>query len=593
MKNEKIVVASKTAHSRRLRLFRASAALMLTTLMLVVAASTGATGQTTFKSLVSFDRTDGADPMAGLVQATNGNLYGTTESGGTSGLGTVFKITPSGTLTTLHSFDGTDGSAPYAGLIQATDGNLYGTTSGGGANGSCEFLGSTVGCGTVFKISPGGTLMTLYSFCSKSGCTDGATPLAGLVQATNGDLYGTTYYGGADDSCSYEGAIGCGTVFRITLGGTLTTIYNFTYGFGPLGLTQATNGNFYGTTTNGGANDDCTDGCGTIFRITPAGELATLYSFCSQPNCTDGWVPAGLVQASNGNFYGTTEYGGVNGYGTVFKITPSGTLTTLHSFDGTDGSAPYAGLIQATDGNLYGTTYYGGVNGYGTVFKITPSGTLTTLYSFCSKSNCTDGSNSYAGLVQDTNGTFYGTTQAGGASSYGTVFSLSVGLDPFVETVVPSGTGIQATSGKEGAKIGIMGQGFSSASVVKFGGTQATTVTLSGATYLTATVPPDALTGSVKVTTGTTTLTSTKTFDVLPTITSFTPESGPVGTSVTIKGTGLKQTTKLTFNGKSGTFTVISDTEVKADVPTDATTGKIAVTTKGGSATSATSFTVN
>jgi uncharacterized repeat protein (TIGR03803 family) len=277
--------------------------------------------------------------------------------------------------------------------------------------------------------------------------------------------------------------------------------------------------------------------------------------------------------------------GGANGnYGTVFKITTSGTLTTLHSFDNTDGTSPYAGLVQATDGNLYGTTYLGGANGYGTLFKITTSGTLTTLHSFCPLYGCPDGASLYAGLVQATNGDFYGTTTNGG-SDFGTVFSLSMGLKAFLE--------IQSTSGKEGAKVGILGQGFSSSSVVKFGGTKATTIVLSGTTYITATVPAGALTGSVTVTTGSTTLTSTKTFKVLPTITSFTPSSGPVGTSVTITGTGLDQTTKVTFDGKSATFTVIKDTEVTADVPTGAVTGKIVVTTKGGSATSATSFTVN
>ncbi len=562
MKNKKDCSFDNRAF-QRLKSFRTSAALVFTTLMLVVAATTGATAQT-FKTLYSFCSqngcTDGDNPYAGLVQATNGNLYGTTAGGGASGLGTVFQITPSGALKTLHSFDITDGANPYAGLVQATDGNLYGTTSQDGANGPY---------GTVFKITPSGTPATLYSFCAvyvNHQCTNGANPDAGLVQATDGNFYGTTYVGGTN---------GHGTVFKITSSGTLKTLHSFDGtdgGFPYAGLVQATDGNLYGTTTQGGASGQY--GPGTVFKITPSGTLKTLHSF----DGTDGSVPyAGLVQATNGNLYGTTVEGGLYGYGTVFKITPSGTLKTLHSFDGTDGAIPHAGLVQATDGNLYGTTYGGDPNGYGTVFQITPSGALKTLHVF----DGTDGLLPW-GLVQDTNGNLYGTTGGGD----GTVFSLSVGLGPFVET--------QPTSGKEGAKIGILGQGFSSSSVVKFGSTKATTITLTGTTFITATVPAGALTGSVTVTTGTTTLTSSKTFKVLPTITSFTPGSGPVGTSVTITGMELTQTSKVTFGGvKATTVTVNSDSQVTADVPTGATTGKIAATTKGGSATSATSFTVN
>jgi len=588
----------------------AGAALALAMLVPAVLATGSAQAQTTtqvaqaqtFTTLHSFDYTDGANPYAALVQATNGSLYGTTVSGGANGDGTVFKITPNGTLNSLHSFDEVDGGSPYDGPIQATNGNFYGTTQQGGANNNCAPYN---GCGTVFKMTPSGTLTTLYSFCSQSSCTDGELPYAALVLAPNGDFYGTTQFGGANRY---------GTVFKITPSDTLTTLDNFNYTDGgqlEAALVQGADGNFYGTTIEGGAH-----GYGTVFKITPSGTLRTLYSFCSLSGagngdgafqsgssivCPDGQNPwfGSLVQGTDGNFYGTTVYGGANnscvfsgytvGCGTVFKITPSGTLTTLYSFCSqsgcADGSEPYAGVVRATDGNFYGTTIEGGTGcsapGCGTVFKITPSGKLTTLHSF----DGTSGDYPQAGLVQDTNGNLYGTTAGGGAHGDGTVFSLSVGLRPFVET--------KPTSGKEGSKIGILGQGFSSSSVVKFGGTKATTIVLSGTTFITATVPAGALTGSVTVTTGTTTLTSPQTFKVTPTISSFAPPSGPVGTSVTIKGTGLKQTTKVTFDGKSATFAVNSDTEVTADVPAGATTGKIAVTTKGGSATSATSFTVN
>jgi uncharacterized repeat protein (TIGR03803 family) len=333
---------------------------------------------------------------------------------------------PAQTFTTLFSFDGTDGNNAFAGLVQATNGDLYGTTELGGAYGD----------GTIFKMTTSGTLTTLYSFCPQSGCTDGAIPYAGLVQATNGDLYGTTSNGGVN---------GGGTVFKITLSGTLTTLYSFcsqsacTDGEYPLGvLVQAANGDFYGTTYEGGA-----DGYGTVFKITPSGTLTTLHSFCSQgvhPDCTDGEYPqAPLVQATNGDLYGTASSGGASGNGTVFKITPSGTLTTLHTFAGypTDGSYSIAGLVQATNGDLYGTAEYGGVNcgdmgGCGTVFKITPGGTLTTLYSFCSQGgiDCTDGDSPDGGLVRATDGNFYGTTQEGGANcttigGCGTIFKIT------------------------------------------------------------------------------------------------------------------------------------------------------------------------
>jgi uncharacterized repeat protein (TIGR03803 family) len=263
---------------------------------------------------------------------------------------------PAQTFTTLHNFDLTDGFEPVGALVQTTAGALYGSTEYGGTSSSC-----TYGCGTIFKITPSGTLTTLYSFCPQSGCTDGSYPYAGLIQATNGDLYGTTI--------------------------------------------------------NGGAN-----GYGTVFKITPSGTLTTLYSFCSQSGCTDGDAPyAGLLQATNGDFYGTTSEGGANGYGTVFKIAPSGTMTTLHSFDSTDGANPYAGLIQATNGDFYGTTNDGGTQNRGTVFKITPGGTLTTLHSF----HFTDGDYPFAGLVQATNGDFYGTTESDKANGDGTVFEIT------------------------------------------------------------------------------------------------------------------------------------------------------------------------
>lgn len=350
----------------------------------------------TLTTLVSFRGTNGSDPeYVSLAQGSDGNYYGTTTLGGANGYGTVFKMAPAGGLATLYSFDSTHGGSPFAGLIQATDGNFYGTTyGGGGAN-----------AGTIFRITPAGVLTTLYNFDN----THGAGPYAGLLQASDGNLYGTTYNGG-DSSL--------GTVFQITLGGTLTTLHSFTGadGANPVaGLVEGTDGNFYGVTYGGGAHS-----LGTIFQITAGGALTMLYSF----DTTHGANPAGrLVQGSDSNFYGTTYGGGNNSAGTVFRVTAGGALTTLHSLSPkTDGANPVAGLIQASDGNFYGTAYYGGAGNAGTIFKITTGGTLTTVHSF----NSTDGANPAAALLQSSSGTFYGTTYDGGASKFGTVFTLSV-----------------------------------------------------------------------------------------------------------------------------------------------------------------------
>ena len=505
-------------HISRMRLAAASAALTLVLLLVLGIATTPSVQAQTFTMLHSFDGTDGAYPYAGLVQGTNGNFYGTTSGLNTSANsispGTVFKITPSGTLTTLYSFCSqsgcADGDHPLAGLIQATNGDLYGTTGYGGANDTCQYNGN-VGCGTVFKITPSGTLTTLHSFNG----TDGWLPFAGLVQATDGNFYGTTDEGGAN-ACPPP-FNGCGTVFKITPSGTLTTLHSFNGGDGsePLGgLVQATNGDLYGTTESGGANGD-----GTVFKIILGGTLTTLYSFCSQSGCTDGAYPCMgvLIQATDGNLYGTTLGGGANGAGTVFKITPSGTLTTLYSFcsqsDCTDGVGPLEGLVRATDGNFYGTTGYGGAfndncppsNTCGTIFKITPSATLTTLYNFCSQSGCADGWLPFAELVQATNGKFYGTTLYGGANNYGTVFSLSVGLGPFVETL-PS-------YGKVGTAVKILGTNLTGATSVTFNGTGAQFTVVSKSEIKT-TVPTGATTGPVEVTTPKGTLKSNVVFRV-------------------------------------------------------------------------------
>jgi uncharacterized repeat protein (TIGR03803 family) len=455
----------------------------------------------TFTTLFSFNETDGASPMAPLIQATNGNLYGSTTVGasgdggncfGGLGCGEVFEISPTGKLTTLYDFcaesNCDDGSYPVAGLTQATNGNFYGSTYYGGGGVSCG-----VGCGTVFELTPAGKLTTFYAFCAQEFCPDGANPSGGLVQATNQNFYGTA------SSWGPEG----GTFFELTPAGTLTTLYNFctaTFcddGSGPTGtLVQVSNGSLYGITASGGHFSG-----GVVYEITTAGKPNTVYAFGSKPHYADGLNPSGsLIQATDGNFYGTTSRGGAYsncgheepGCGTVFKVTSAGKLTTLYSFcpqgNCVDGQAPNGGVIQATDGNFYGTTVAGGTNGYGTVFKITPAGTLTTLHSFDS----TDGENPYGQLLQATNGKIYGTTSYGGPNGYGTVFSLSVGLGPFVAT--------RPTAGAAGAKVVILGNNLAGTTSVTFNGTP-TTFTVVSASEITATVPTGATTGPVVVTT--------------------------------------------------------------------------------------------
>ena len=350
---------------------------------------------------------DGAVPYAALVQGNDGNFYGTTYSGGTNNHGTVFRISPSGTKTNLHTFG--DGNVNFANaLVQGNDGNFYGTTYQGGTN----------GVGSVFRITPSGVYTNFHSFGSSP--TDGRQPYAALVQGSDSNFYGTTYYGGTN---------GVGTVFRVSLAGNYTILYSFV-GFPNDGaqpeaaLIQTSDGSFYGTTIAGGTN-----GLGTVFRFSPGSRETNLYTFGGFP--ADGNEPnAGLVRGADGNFYGTTYGGGSNNVGTVFRFNPNGNYTSLYSFGSTPGDGNYigAGLLQGSDGNFYGTAILGGANHQGTVFRISPGGNYTNLYAFGSTPN--DGFQPYAALVQGIDGSFYGTTTAGGTNNFGTVFRLTVPLNP-------------------------------------------------------------------------------------------------------------------------------------------------------------------
>jgi uncharacterized repeat protein (TIGR03803 family) len=345
---------------------------------------------------------DGYQPEAALIQGSDGNFYGTTTSSGDY-RGVVFQITPSGSETVLHQFLGlSDGANPYASVIQAHDGNLYGTTNRGGSQGA----------GTVFKITPSeSSESVLYSFAAGQ---DGIDP-QGLIEGCDGNFYGTTNSGGAN---------GLGTVFRVTPLGAETVLYSFAGGttdgsFPAAGLVEARDGFFYGTTQKGGANDQ-----GTVFRVSFNGVENVLYTFTGG---IDGGAPsASVIQASDGNLYGTTFSGGAGALGTVFSIAPGGSARVLFDFaGGTYGGSPKAGVIQAGDGNFYGTTSLSGTYGKGTVFRITPSGTASMLYSFAGGS---DGAFPWDNLIQASDGNFYGTTTIGGngnSSGYGTVFMIT------------------------------------------------------------------------------------------------------------------------------------------------------------------------
>ncbi len=472
--------------------------------LMLVAATAATSSAQTFKTLYNFCSVtsgagyclDGQNPSSSLVQGANGNLYGTTTNGGTANDGTVFEITTAGKLTTIYNFCSqascADGYGPQGGLVLATNGSFYGVTISGGS-----------GYGTVFKITSAGKLTTLHSFNN----TDGESPTAGLIQATDGNFYGTTNSGGAYSQ---------GTAFEITASGTFTSLHNFCGGLcldgaSPMsGLIQAADGNFYGTAYDGGGPNDvnaCSpySGGGAAFQLTSSGALTPLVPIFCEPN---GFYPnSAPVQAADGNLYGTTAAGGDGsntGSGTFYEMTTTGSLTWLHSFclqtGCADGSNPQA-LILGTDGNFYGTTKFGGANsGTGTVFQITSTGQLTTLHTFTGP----DGINPVGALLLDTSGTFYGTTWSGGAHGVGTIFSLAPGA--FVATIPTSGAG--------GTKVTILGTNLKGATGVSFNGTAVTSMVVSGS-EITTTVPTGATSGTVTVTIpGGTTLKSKVAFQV-------------------------------------------------------------------------------
>lgn len=325
---------------------------------------------------------DGSMPSGPLIQGRDGALYGLTSDGGDHNGGTIFKVSLAGAYKLLHSFGATsdEGVVPQGGLVQAGDGNFYGVTASGGANHCFQVPQDGGNCGTVFKMTPSGVTTTLYSF-GKS-ISDGVTPIASLVQASDGNLYGTTINGGANACTLSDGTHNCGTLFRTTLSGETTILYSFGHSLSdaiaPQGaLIQGTDGALYGTTPSGGGGS-CGGyfGCGTVFRFSLAGEFSIVYAFALDSR-KDGDGPAPyLIQARDGNFYGETRSGGENLgdlEGTAFKLTPAGVLTTLVSFGPLNikASNPDGGLVEARDGTLYGVLAYSDAfSGDGSVYKL-------------------------------------------------------------------------------------------------------------------------------------------------------------------------------------------------------------------------------
>jgi uncharacterized repeat protein (TIGR03803 family) len=409
-----------------------------------------------------------------VIQATDGNFYAAT-AGNTVGLefGNVVKITPAGEISTVYNFCSkphcTDGAWPTTAPILGSDGNLYGVTSGGGSD-----LNNGGGWGTVYRLTLDGKLTTLHTFCSVNPCLDGEAPV-GLMQAADGNLYGTTYA---------AGEFNAGTLFKITTLGNFSVLHAFCSlancadgqwpDFPPV---QGSDGNLYGTTGYGGTAD-----AGVLYDLTPAGRFNVVHTFlCYHTICNRGGDPLSVVQDPEGNLFGVTKFGGIYGNGTLFEITSTHDFINLYSFDSGAESSPYAGLTLANDGNFYGTTE-------DTIFQLTPSGVPTTLYTFVRST--TAGEYPYTGLFQAPNANLYGAVGFYASAWNGAIYSFSNGLSPLVET--------NPTMGKVGKSVIILGNGLTGSTSVTFNGVAAS-FTVESDTYIKAAVPKGATTGTVSV----------------------------------------------------------------------------------------------
>ncbi len=449
---------------------------------LAFALSTSANAQTV-SVIHNFKGTDGFDPQYGLLaQGRDGLLYGSTEGGGSYSMGTIFKQQIMGGSSTvdLHNFSGPDGAYPDGGLTLAKDGSFYGTTSGGGS----------YGVGVLFKMNSGGALTVLYNF---TGGSDGGFPPSAPIEAIDANLYGVTSYTNS----------GISTLFRYTPSGVFSTLYtmNWIGAQGPPLQTQ--DGHLYVVSPAGGPYQ-----CGAIQQFTTTGLLIHESDFTCDyvsPGLPNGQLYEGL----DGYVYGTMRIGGTYGAGTIYRIDSELNMTTLYSFNSTtsDGIFPDGGVWQASDGNFYGTTGAGGTSNGGTLFRISGAGAYLKLYDFANQVRYS-GSEPLAAPVQHTSGVFYGTTVVGGMGKDGTVYTLNMGLGPFITLV--------RSQGKVGWTIQILGQGFTGTTGVTFNGVPATIFNIVSDTYLTAVVPTGATTGPVAVSTPTGTLESNKSFRISP-----------------------------------------------------------------------------
>jgi uncharacterized repeat protein (TIGR03803 family) len=582
-----------------------------------------------FNVFYSFNQgaTEPGSPSGVVAQGPDGNLYGYSDYGGSNpscqvkkGCGTIYRITPCQGCTpvapiVLYSFASYDNCG--WGLTLGSDNNFYGACQTGGAS-----------YGYVYQFIPNGTgpgtLTPIYTFCENGPpCTDGAITTARPIEGRDGNYYLNTIAGGNPNCTNVISANGCGTVFQlippVEQGGQWTG--NVLYAFPPDNnlvnpsgvLTVGDDGYLYGTTQGAAFTPDnfpsCPPNCGAIYKISTTGgqKPIVLHTFQGQ-NATppDGATPTkGVIQSTDGKFYGSTVQGGANGLGFVYKMTGNGEVETfpppppspfdysLTVQDAVNG-VPLA-MTQASDGNFYGDArscddlgvdgcqYYAG---FGGIFEITPSGTFSWVQAFDGPNGANPDSK-----VTDTSGVIYGVTGLGGESNHGVMYSITLN-----DVEQPQFCRPQILAGQANSTIGILGQGFvSGSSTVEFGGVPATVTSITP-TYITATIPPGAQTGLVTVTTGSTTLNSLQSFYVLPNITGFSPPSGPVGTAVTITGTGwsqkYSQTIEVRFGSIIAKFTINSNTQLTATVPNGAVTAPIYITTADGTAVSATDFTV-